>query len=146
MEMLFYALLINCFSCQHISLYLVFSLLKVHKWLNELKVLPHSLLSLIQSKIKVILFAATRGQMIYVCIFFFQRVSWTVAALVMVINAYLLLDFFISEVNGVLFGSLVCIGTGAYITFIIYLVTRDGVLSSTLYSLISAKSSVCSGN
>ncbi|KMT19137.1 hypothetical protein BVRB_1g015330 [Beta vulgaris subsp. vulgaris] len=75
-----------------------------------------------------------------------QRVSWTVAALVMVINAYLLLDFFISEVNGVLFGSLVCIGTGAYITFIIYLVTRDGVLSSTLYSLISAKSSVCSGN
>lgn len=84
--------------------------------------------------------------MIYVCIFFFQRVSWTVAALVMVINAYLLLDFFISEVNGVLFGSLVCIGTGAYITFIIYLVTRDGVLSSTLYSLISAKSSVCSGN
>ncbi|CAH8353436.1 unnamed protein product [Eruca vesicaria subsp. sativa] len=33
-----------------------------------------------------------------------QRIAWTVAALVMIINGYLLLDFFVSEVNGFMFG------------------------------------------
>ncbi|KAJ4917400.1 Metal transporter Nramp2 [Raphanus sativus] len=32
------------------------------------------------------------------------RIAWTVAALVMIINGYLLLDFFVSEVNGFMFG------------------------------------------
>ncbi|KAL6215429.1 hypothetical protein ACLB2K_014859 [Fragaria x ananassa] len=37
-----------------------------------------------------------------------EKVAWTVAVLVMVINGYLLLDFFIAEVNGLLFGVVVC--------------------------------------
>ncbi|GAB4852291.1 Natural resistance-associated macrophage protein 2 [Ancistrocladus abbreviatus] len=53
-----------------------------------------------------------------------ERVSWTVAALVIVINGYLLLDFFVSEVKGLLFGLVVCIVTVAYVAFIVYLVYR----------------------
>lgn len=65
--------------------------------------------------------------------------AWTVAALVMVINGYLLLDFFISEVNGLLFALLVCSGTAAYITFIVYLVSHSGALPSTFFSSLSKK-------
>ncbi|KAJ0098005.1 hypothetical protein Patl1_28587 [Pistacia atlantica] len=53
-----------------------------------------------------------------------QMVSWLVAALVIVINGYLLLDFFSSEVNNVIFATVVCAFTGAYVAFIIYLVSR----------------------
>lgn len=73
-----------------------------------------------------------------------ERISWTVAALVIVINGYLLMDFFIAEVNSLLFGFAVCVATAAYITFIIYLVSRDGALS-TWYSLISSKNSTYTG-
>ncbi|KAK6939685.1 NRAMP family [Dillenia turbinata] len=59
-----------------------------------------------------------------------ERVAWTVAVLIMVINGYLLLDFFVHEVNGLLFGFAVCIGTAAYVAFIFYLVARSGALSS----------------
>ncbi|XP_030537997.1 metal transporter Nramp2-like [Rhodamnia argentea] len=58
-----------------------------------------------------------------------QRVAWSVASLVMMINGYLLLDFFISEVKGMLFGSIVFSITAAYIAFIVYLIPRDGSLS-----------------
>ncbi|KAL6227428.1 hypothetical protein ACLB2K_001386 [Fragaria x ananassa] len=51
-----------------------------------------------------------------------KMVAWLVAALVMVINGYLLLDFFSNEVNGVLFGSVVCAFTAGYAAFIVYLV------------------------
>ncbi|PQQ06200.1 metal transporter Nramp2-like [Prunus yedoensis var. nudiflora] len=68
-----------------------------------------------------------------------ERVAWTVAAFVMVINGYLLLDFFISEVNGLLFALLVCSGTAAYITFIVYLVSRSGALPSAFFSSLSKK-------
>ncbi|KAF3966217.1 hypothetical protein CMV_009659 [Castanea mollissima] len=50
--------------------------------------------------------------------------SWLVAALVILINGYLLLDFFSSEVNSALFGTVVCAFTTAYIAFIIYLISR----------------------
>ncbi|CAH9078169.1 unnamed protein product [Cuscuta europaea] len=53
---------------------------------------------------------------------FIEKTAWTVAILVMVINGYLLLDFFIVEVNGLLFGLLVCVGTAGYIAFIVYLI------------------------
>ncbi|RDX60876.1 Metal transporter Nramp2 [Mucuna pruriens] len=59
-----------------------------------------------------------------------ERVAWTVAGLIIVINGYLLLDFFISEVNGLLLGLLACSCTAAYVAFIIYLVSRSGVLPS----------------
>lgn len=68
-----------------------------------------------------------------------QRVAWTVAALVIVINGYLLLDFFVSEVNGLLFGFVVCIGTAAYIAFIIYLVLRGGGSPCDLISMLSKR-------
>jgi natural resistance-associated macrophage protein len=51
-------------------------------------------------------------------------VAWLVAALVMVINGYLLLDFFSNEVNGILFGFIVCSFTAGYAAFIVYLVFR----------------------
>ncbi|KAK6938614.1 NRAMP family [Dillenia turbinata] len=63
------------------------------------------------------------------------KVAWTVAVLVMVINGYLLLDFFVHEVNGLLLGFAVCIGTAAYLAFIFYLVARSGALSSSWLSI-----------
>ncbi|KAK7252793.1 hypothetical protein RIF29_37003 [Crotalaria pallida] len=51
-------------------------------------------------------------------------ISWLVAALVIVINGYLLLDFFSSKVNGAVFITIVCALTAAYVAFILYLVSR----------------------
>ncbi|KAL6338925.1 hypothetical protein AAG906_024076 [Vitis piasezkii] len=51
-------------------------------------------------------------------------VAWLVAALVIIINGYLLVDFFSSEVNGLLIGFFICTFTAAYVAFIIYLVFR----------------------
>ncbi|KAF5463712.1 hypothetical protein F2P56_013856 [Juglans regia] len=59
-----------------------------------------------------------------------KMAAWLVAALVIVINGYLLVDFFNSEVNGVLFGSVVGVFTAAYVAFIIYLVSRGVTFSS----------------
>lgn len=75
-----------------------------------------------------------------------EKVAWTVAALVIVINGYLLLDFFSSEVNGLLFGSLVCIGTAAYVAFIIYLISRCGSLSSSWFTLLLPEKFAYRGN
>ncbi|KAG5018406.1 hypothetical protein JHK87_014261 [Glycine soja] len=58
------------------------------------------------------------------------RVAWIVAGLIMIINGYLLLDFFVSEVNGILLGLLACSCTTAYIAFIVYLVSQSGILPS----------------
>ncbi|XVF64148.1 hypothetical protein PTKIN_Ptkin09bG0144500 [Pterospermum kingtungense] len=68
-----------------------------------------------------------------------ERVAWTVAALVIIINGYLLLDFFVSEVKGLLFGLFICAWTAAYIAFIVYLVSRGGALPSTLFSIELSK-------
>ncbi|RAL40566.1 hypothetical protein DM860_006636 [Cuscuta australis] len=57
---------------------------------------------------------------------FLERVAWTVAILVMVINGYLLVDFFVSEVNGLLFVLLVCAVNAAYIAFVVYLILHGG--------------------
>lgn len=59
-----------------------------------------------------------------------QRIAWTVAALVMIINGYLLLDFFVSEVDGFMFGVTVCIWTTAYVAFIVYLISHSNFLPS----------------
>ncbi|XP_059634152.1 metal transporter Nramp2 [Cornus florida] len=75
-----------------------------------------------------------------------ERVAWTVAALVIVINGYLLLDFFLSEVNGVLIGFVVCAATAAYVAFIIYLISHGGGLPCTLFNLIRSKGYVYAGN
>ncbi|KAG9160929.1 hypothetical protein Leryth_008743 [Lithospermum erythrorhizon] len=68
-----------------------------------------------------------------------EKTSWTVAALVIVINGYLLMDFFISEVNGVLFGFLVCAVTLAYIGFIMYLMSHSGAPLSAFVDLMVSK-------
>ncbi|XP_010538133.1 PREDICTED: metal transporter Nramp2-like [Tarenaya hassleriana] len=64
-----------------------------------------------------------------------ERLAWTVAALVIIINGYLLFDFFVSEVDGFLFGSAVCIGTAAYVAFIIYLVSHSSSAHSSWSSI-----------
>lgn len=61
------------------------------------------------------------------------------ALLVIVINGYLLLDFFISEVRGFLFGFFVCLGTGGYLAFIIYLMAREGIFSYGWVRLVHTK-------
>lgn len=53
-----------------------------------------------------------------------QVVSWLVAALVIVINGYLLLDFFSSEVKGLALTSTISVATAGYVAFIVYLVSR----------------------
>ncbi|MED6162029.1 Natural resistance-associated macrophage protein 2 [Stylosanthes scabra] len=60
-----------------------------------------------------------------------ERVAWTIAALIMVINGYLLLDFFLSEVKGLLLGFVVCSCTAAYVAFIAYLISQSGALPHT---------------
>ena len=68
-----------------------------------------------------------------------QRAAWTVAALVMVINGYLFLDFFVSKVNGMLFGFLVCTGTAAYVAFISYLIVHSDCLPAAWLNQIFSK-------
>ncbi|KAK8512433.1 hypothetical protein V6N13_083018 [Hibiscus sabdariffa] len=64
-----------------------------------------------------------------------EKLAWTVAALVIIINGYLLLDFIVSEVKGVLFGLMICIWTAAYIAFIVYLVLHGHALPSTWFNI-----------
>ncbi|KAL2964849.1 hypothetical protein AAZX31_16G026100 [Glycine max] len=61
-----------------------------------------------------------------------ERVAWSVAVLVILVYGYMLLDFFLDEVDGVLFGFLVFLGAAAWISFIIYLVQHSGAISSIL--------------
>ncbi|KAK8705579.1 hypothetical protein V6N13_049177 [Hibiscus sabdariffa] len=68
-----------------------------------------------------------------------ERLAWTVAALVIIINGYLLFDFFVSEVRGLLFGLMICIWTVAYIAFIVYLVLHGNALPSTWFSIELSK-------
>lgn len=53
-----------------------------------------------------------------------ERTVWTVAALVIMINGYVMLSFFLSEVNGLLFGFVACLGASAYVAFLIYLISQ----------------------
>lgn len=63
-------------------------------------------------------------------------ITWIVAALIMVINAYLLLDFFSAEVRGLLIGSIASIFIVVYIVFVGYLILRDGELPNQLATSI----------
>ncbi|KAJ4966320.1 hypothetical protein NE237_018169 [Protea cynaroides] len=74
-----------------------------------------------------------------------QTLAWLVAALVILINGYLLLDFFSVEVHGLLFGSLICGTTAAYVAFVMYLILRGSVVS-TWFSQVCPKSLMASGN
>ncbi|KAL2529602.1 Metal transporter Nramp2 [Forsythia ovata] len=66
-----------------------------------------------------------------------ERIVWSIAAMVILINGYVLLHFFISEVNGLLFGILICIGVSAYVAFLMYLISRSGGFLSSSSSWFS---------
>ncbi|KAL8492082.1 hypothetical protein ACS0TY_023630 [Phlomoides rotata] len=67
-----------------------------------------------------------------------ERAAWTVAGLVIVINGYLLLHFFINEVNGLLIGLLVSAGTSAYVSFVVYLIShRNDELSNWVSQFVT---------
>lgn len=59
-----------------------------------------------------------------------QMISWLVAGLVIVINGYLLVDFFSNEAKGVIFITGISIFTGAYVAFIVYLASRGITFAS----------------
>lgn len=59
-----------------------------------------------------------------------KTLAWLIAGLVIVINGYLMFDFFSSEARGLLFGSVVFAFTVAYVLFIVYLVWRSIPFSS----------------
>ncbi|XP_021714395.1 metal transporter Nramp3-like [Chenopodium quinoa] len=59
-----------------------------------------------------------------------KTLAWLVAALVIVINGYLMVEFFSGEARGLLFGSIVSVFTAAYIAFVVYLIWRSVTFSS----------------
>ncbi|XP_010547534.1 PREDICTED: metal transporter Nramp4 [Tarenaya hassleriana] len=65
-----------------------------------------------------------------------QGVAWVVAALVIAINGYLLVDFFSGAVTGVAFLTAVVIITIAYIVFVLYLIARG--ITFTPWPLVAA--------
>lgn len=54
-----------------------------------------------------------------------KTLAWTIAALIIVINGYLLVDFFADEANGTMFIIAACAFAAAYLSFIAYLVLRE---------------------
>lgn len=72
--------------------------------------------------------------------------AWTVAVLIIVINGYLLVDFFVSEVNGLLLGFVACSCTVAYVAFIVYLVSLSGALPSSWVNRLPKGFSTIAGN
>ncbi|KAI0511362.1 hypothetical protein KFK09_011992 [Dendrobium nobile] len=63
-------------------------------------------------------------------------VTWVVAALLIIINGYLLLNFFSSEVNGLLFGSIICVILAIYVAFVSYLILRGFDLLDQFLSVV----------
>lgn len=61
-----------------------------------------------------------------------QAVTWTVAALLITINGYLLLDFFSSEIRGPLYGSVLCVAVLAYASFVLYLILRGTEMANQI--------------
>ncbi|XP_022858446.1 metal transporter Nramp2-like [Olea europaea var. sylvestris] len=65
-----------------------------------------------------------------------KRIVWSIAAMVILINGYVLLHFFISHVNSLLFGIVIVLSASAYVAFLMYLISRAGgsLLSSSWFS------------
>jgi natural resistance-associated macrophage protein 2 len=53
-----------------------------------------------------------------------QIVTWIVASLPILINSYMLLDFFSLEMGGMLYNTTLCVAVVAYSMFILYLIFR----------------------
>ncbi|CAL4943183.1 unnamed protein product [Urochloa decumbens] len=56
--------------------------------------------------------------------------SWTAASVPIIINSYMLLDFFSSEAEGLLSSSALCVAVVAYAMFILYLILRGTKFSN----------------
>lgn len=82
---------------------------------------PASLAHLMQFSDLLVLIAWMKTEWLLIWI---QIISWLVTALLIVINGYLLLEFFSSEVNGAVFATIVCAFTAAYVAFVLYLISR----------------------
>ncbi|XP_028755676.1 metal transporter Nramp2-like [Neltuma alba] len=63
-----------------------------------------------------------------------EKVAWTVAVLVILVYGYMLLDFFLSEVKGIVYGFVVFLCAAAWLSFIAYLVQHSGAFSSFLHT------------
>ncbi|CAN0917974.1 Metal transporter Nramp2 [Linum grandiflorum] len=96
------------------------SLDKLNEWLNVLQSvqIPFALIPLLYLVSKEQIMGTFRiGPLL-------KFISWMVTVLVILINGYLLLDFFMNVVNGVAIAVVVCTFTAGYVSFIFYLVLR----------------------
>ncbi|GFP89872.1 metal transporter nramp2, partial [Phtheirospermum japonicum] len=59
-----------------------------------------------------------------------ERISWCVAALVILVNGYVLVDFFRSEVEGLVFGIVTCLVAVSYVSLLFYLIFRGNRIFS----------------
>ncbi|CAI8607634.1 unnamed protein product [Vicia faba] len=102
------------------------SLDTLNEWLNVLQAIqiPFALIPLLTLVSKEEVMGTFRiGPLL-------ERVAWTVVVLVIMLYGYMLLDFFLSEVKGLLFGLLVFLGAAAWISFIAFLLKHSGAISS----------------
>lgn len=53
-----------------------------------------------------------------------QIATWIIASVPIIANGYLLMDFFSSEMRGVLSGSVICVAVLVYASFLFYLIIR----------------------
>ncbi|KAK3146756.1 hypothetical protein QOZ80_3BG0271500 [Eleusine coracana subsp. coracana] len=108
----------------------------LNEWLNVLQSvqIPFSLIPLITlvSKEEVMGMYKIGPRM--------KMVSWIVASLPIIINSYMLLDFFSSETEGVLATSALCVAVIAYASFILYLILR-GTESPNRFAMAVPKNS-----
>ncbi|KAI0523480.1 hypothetical protein KFK09_005875 [Dendrobium nobile] len=62
--------------------------------------------------------------------FILKTLAWIVAAFLIAINGYLLVDYFSNEMQGLLLTSIICVFLMLYLAFVIYLIVRDDSLSA----------------
>ncbi|KAJ8514013.1 hypothetical protein OPV22_004447 [Ensete ventricosum] len=65
-----------------------------------------------------------------------QMLTWIVAALLIIINVYLLLEFFSTEIRSLLLGSICSAAIAVYTIFVIYLILHGGDFATQLASAI----------
>ncbi|CAI0406253.1 unnamed protein product [Linum tenue] len=102
------------------------SLDKLNEWLNVLQSvqIPFALIPLLCLVAKEEIMGTFRiGPVL-------KTISWIVAVLVILINGYLLLDFFMNVVDGLTVAVVVCAFTVGYVSFILYLVSRNFTFAS----------------
>ncbi|WVZ59818.1 hypothetical protein U9M48_009913 [Paspalum notatum var. saurae] len=110
----------------------------LNEWLNVLQSIqiPFSLIPLIT------LVSKEEVMGVYTIGPWMKIVTWAVASLPILINSYMLLDFFSSEMEGVLYSSALCVAVVAYALFIIYLIFRGTEFPYCLATAVHKKSSV----